>query len=78
MRSIRDIRNLPTDDVYLSALEIENEIVWPLGKASDEFYDVTIALETRTVDIPEQQEYLKAQVDDLIRQLKEIRDKLEG
>lgn len=78
MLSIRNPRSLPDDATYLDALEIENEIVWPLGKASDEISDALIAAEGREVDIIEQQEYLKAQVDDLIRQLKEIRDKLEG
>lgn len=78
MLSIKNIRTL-TDTQYLNALDIEDDIVNPLVRAQYTLYDVSAQVDPHyEVDIPEQKEYIVTQIDDMIYQLNEIKNKLEG
>jgi hypothetical protein len=77
MLSIKSARSLLPDQ-YQDAMDVEDEIVVPLNQAHNEVFDAVAALDDREVDIREQQEYIRTKVDDMIYQLTQIRDKLEG
>lgn len=76
MLSIKNTRTLDNDDKYFTALEVEDDVVWPLNRAGYEIYDAVA--QARGVDNAEQKEYIENQINEMIYQLNQIKDKLEG
>lgn len=67
-----------TDDEYMLAIDVDDQVIWPLSRASNNVYDALSYVEEMEVDNTDQREYIKTQVADMISKLKEIEDKLEG
>lgn len=82
MKSVPDVTGIE-DDEYETLLYIEDGVVWPLYRGYQDIVDAVMYLmddgEVRhRVDNPQQREYIRTYVDEMIYQLNRIRDMVEG
>jgi hypothetical protein len=67
-----------SDDEYIDAIVVEEDIVVPLDQALNGLYDAEVGFDGHRVDTEQQRAYIRYQIDNIEYVLMKIRDKLEG